>query len=69
MSNLPERLRSLRKERKLNQEDVLGEFGLSIRTYRRYETGEQEPVASTLVKIADFYGVSIDYLLGRTDTP
>lgn len=69
MSNLPERLLALRKERKLNQEDIVAKFDLSVRTYRRYETGEREPTASTLVKIADFYGVSTDYLLGRTDTP
>ena len=40
---------------------------IPYRTYRRYETGEREPVASILIKMADFYGVSIDYLVGRTD--
>lgn len=67
MANLPERLLALRKERKLNQEDILKEFDVSIRTYRRYETGECEPTVSTLWKIADFYGVSVDYLIGRSD--
>jgi len=67
MKNLPERLLSLRKEKNLKQEDVLEPFDLSIRTYRRYETGEREPTASTLWKIADFYDVSIDYLVGRSD--
>jgi len=67
MSKLPERLLALRKERKLNQEDILTEFGVSIRTYRRYETGEREPTLSTLWKIADFYGVTVDYLIGRSD--
>ena len=59
----------LRKEKKLRQEDVLEEFDLSIRTYRRYETGVSEEVGlPALWRIADFYGVSIDYLVGRTDT-
>lgn len=67
MSNLPERLFALRKERKLNQEDIVTDFDMSVRTYRRYEIGEREPTASTLWKIADFYGVSVDYLIGRSD--
>ena len=67
MSDLPERLLALRKERKLNQEDIVSEFGLSVRTYRRYELGEREPTVSTLWKIADFYDVSVDYLIGRSD--
>ena len=69
MSNLSERLLLLRKERKLKQEDLLEPLEVTVRTYRRYETGEREPCASTLRKIADFYDVSADYLLGRTDTP
>ena len=70
MSKFSERLLLLRKEKNLKQEDVLLEFGLSIRTYRRYETGASEAATlATLWKIADFYGVSVDYLIGRTDTP
>lgn len=42
-------------------------MGLVYITYRRYETGEREPDASTLVRMADFYHVSIDYLVGRID--
>ena len=67
MSNLSERLLVLRKERKLNQEDLVEPFEVTVRTYRRYETGEREPCASTLCKIADFYDVTIDYLVGRSD--
>ena len=36
-----------------------------MRSYRRYETGEREPTASVLVQIADFYGVTLDHLVGR----
>lgn len=67
MSKFTERLLLLRNEKKLNQEDVIAEFGMSIRTYRRYETGVGEPSMSVLWKIADFYNVSVDYLIGRTD--
>lgn len=69
ISKFSERLLLLRKEKNLRQEDVLEEFGFSIRTYRRYETGVSEEVGlPALWRIADFYGVSIDYLAGRTDT-
>ena len=68
MSKFSERLLALRKERNLNQEDLLEEFDISIRTYRRYETGVSEKIIlSTLRKMADFYGVSVDYLIGRSD--
>lgn len=70
MSKFSERLLALRKERHLKQEDIAEKFGISARTYRRYETGVSEEVTlPTLWKIADFYGVSIDYLVGRSDTP
>ena len=67
MSNLPERMLSLRKSRGLKQENAADLCGLSYMSYRRYETGEREPTASVLSRIADFYGVSIDYLVGRTE--
>ena len=69
MLKLSERLLLLRKEKNLRQEDLLEPFEVTVRTYRRYETGEREPGASTLWKMADFYGVSVDYLIGRSDTP
>ena len=64
---LSERLFELRKEKSLSQEDAAKEIGIAYRSYRRYEAGEREPDASTLVLVADYYGVSIDYLVGRTD--
>ena len=42
-------------------------MGLALNTYVRYERGEREPTASVLVRIADFYNVTTDYLLGRSD--
>ena len=64
---LSERLLLLRKERHLTQEAAAEEIGLAYRSYRRYESGEREPDASTLWKIADYYTVTVDYLLGRSD--
>lgn len=67
MASLSENIYALRKEKKLTQEQAAQEIGLVMRTYRRYEMGEREPGASALIKIADYYGVTIDYLVGRTD--
>lgn len=64
---LSERLLLLRKERGLTQEETAEQAGLALRSYRRYEKKEREPTASVLWKLADFYDVSIDYLVGRTD--
>ena len=62
-----ERLRKLRNERDLSQDDVGQSLNLSGRTIGNYESGKRMPALDTLIKLADFYEVSIDYLLGRTD--
>lgn len=67
MLKLSERLLGLRKEHKLTQTDAAKAVGVSLKSYCRYESGERVPDASILVQIADFYGVSADYLLGRSD--
>lgn len=67
MLKLSERLRSLRKERALTQTDAAKAVGISLKSYCRYESGEREPDASTLARMADFYAVTADYLLGRSD--
>lgn len=67
MASLPENLYKLRKERNLTQEEVAERSDIVLRSYIRYEKGEREPVASTLIKLANCYGVTIDYLVGRTD--
>ena len=69
VSNISERILSLRKERGLNQEEIARQTGIGYRSYRRYESGEREPTASTIITLADFFQVSADYLLGRTDQP
>lgn len=61
----PKRLRKLRNRRGMNQK-ALGECcGVSKNTVARWERGEREPAMSSLIKIADFFEVSTDYLLGR----
>lgn len=64
---LTERMKELRKERNLRQEDIATELNIAITTYCRYDLGMREPAASLLVRMADFYDVSVDYLLGRCD--
>ena len=64
---LSERLLYLRTEQRLTQQTAAEKMGLTYRSYRRYEAGEREPDASALWQMADFYGVTIDYLVGRTD--
>ena len=61
------RLRTFRKQTSLNQQEMAKELGLSFRSYRRYESGETEPTLSVLIKLADYFQVSLDYLAGRTD--
>lgn len=59
------RLQELRKERGLNQKDFAKAIGYSQSQISQWETGVNEPTASALIKIADFFDVSVDYLLGR----
>lgn len=65
MSKLPERLIKERKKRNLNQREFAIQIGLLPDTYRKYEKGVREPDYDTLLKIAEYYQTSTDYLLGR----
>ncbi len=64
---LPERLKTLRKEKKLTQQQLADKLGLISVTYLRYEKGQREPSIDTLMQIATFFEVSIDYLVGLSD--
>lgn len=68
-SEFPQRLRALRESnRPLRSMTVTSQLiGLDHDALRKYERGETTPTVAALVKIADFYDVSTDYLLGRTD--
>lgn len=61
------RIRDLREDRDLKQIDVAQATGIDQRTISNYETGKTIPDAFALIKLADFFGVSIDYLVGRVD--
>jgi len=67
MAVLSERLVQLQSERKLLKKDIAKAAGVSIMGYYRYETGERKPDSDTLIKLADYFGCSIDYLVGRTE--
>ncbi len=67
MSVFSDRLIALRESRSLSQKEAAKAFGVVVRAYQRYEYDEREPRLSTLIKIADFYGVSLDYLAGRSN--
>ena len=65
---LSERLKELRKEKNLRQEHVAVALDISMSSYCNYEQGKREPTASVIVRMADYYDVTTDYLLGRSDT-
>ena len=62
-----EQMLALREQNGLTQEQAAKEIGIAYRSYRRYEAGERQPGVTALIRIADYYGVTIDYLVGRTD--
>ena len=69
MRDFSEILRQLRKEKKISQK-ALGEvLGISERNIRFYESGEHRPDFDGLLQLADYFQVSLDYLVGRSDDP
>ena len=67
MNLIGSRLRIAREQKKLNQKEAAELIGLSNVVLNRYENDERLPDVNTLSKLAEFYGVTTDYLLGRTD--
>lgn len=65
---LSNRLKNLRTHRNITQSDLAKRIGVARTTYAMYEQGKREPDYETLQKIADFYEVSTDHLLGREKT-
>ena len=63
---LGERLRELREERELNQVDIAELLSVSRSTYGKYETGDSNPDLPKIVYLAEYFGVTTDYLLGKT---
>lgn len=63
------RLKELRRSRRITQLKLAMDLNLTQNTISRYETGEREPGIAELVRIADYFHISVDYLLERTDNP
>ena len=63
------RLRDLREDRDLTQKQLADHLNCSQVCYSRYELGQRDIPTDVLIKLADFYGVSIDYILKQTGTP
>lgn len=63
------RLKELRKSKNISQLKLAMDLNMNQNTISRYETAEREPGINELIKIADYFNVSIDYLLERTDKP
>ena len=61
------RIRDLREDLDLNQTQVANFLGMSQTGYSKYETGENDIPTTVLIKLAEFYDTSVDYLLGLTD--
>ena len=60
------RLRDLREDKDMKQKEIAGILGIDQRVYSTYETGKRDIPLRHLIALADFYHVSVDYLLGRT---
>jgi transcriptional regulator with XRE-family HTH domain len=63
------RLKEQRKKRKISQLKLALDLNMNQNSISRYETGEREADYETLLRFADYFGVSLDYLFGRTDNP
>lgn len=63
------RLKELRKSKKISQLKLALDLNMNQNSISRYETGEHEADYKTLIALADYFNVSIDYLLERTDNP
>jgi len=67
MANFQQRVKELRKEKKLTQEQFADVFFLNKSSISRYEKGTQMPEADMLTRMAEYFDVSLDYLLGRSE--
>ena len=67
MNDFATQLRKIRKERGLTQKQLAIEIGASERGIQQYELGERKPAYDALIALADFFDVSLDYLVGRSD--
>jgi len=69
MTSCGPRISELRENNNLTQEELAKNLGITRASLSHYETSRREPDYETLTKIADYFQVSLDYLMGRTDDP
>lgn len=69
MFNFGTHLKELRKSRKITQKQLAKDIGASERGIQQYELGERKPTYDMLIALADYFDVSLDYLVGRSDDP
>lgn len=69
MSNFNEIFKDLRTKKSVTQLTIAEYLGVTPRTIRFYETGERKPDFDGLIKLADYFEVSLDYLVGRSNDP
>ena len=69
MPTFPEILKELRTNKNISQKKIAKDLGFSESHYQTYEYGKTEPTISKLIKLANYFDVSVDYLIGRTDDP
>lgn len=67
MKMFAQRLKELRSEKRQTQTDMAALLGIKVRAYQYYESGNHYPEVPNLIKLADYFDVSTDYLLGRSD--
>jgi HTH-type transcriptional regulator, competence development regulator len=65
----PKRLKALRLQKKLTHQDMADFLGITRQGYSKYESGQSQPDIETINKLAEFFNVTTDYLLGRTELP
>ena len=66
---LPDALKRFRKAQKLTQKQASAAAGVAERVYQSYEYGKVVPTVNVLIALADYFDVSLDYLVGRSDDP
>lgn len=64
-----QRLRDIRKSNNATQKQTAEAIGTTEQNYQRYERGAQQPTLPVLLALADYFNVSLDYLVGRSDNP
>lgn len=66
---LNQRLKSLRLQNNVTQQKVADALGVTVGNVQKFEYGTAKPKLENVIKLADFFNVSLDYLVGRTDNP